>query len=259
MATKTSTGPSTAERVRSACVRAQDAVLAIEGSDPTATSVHHLRSNGDVVVAVPHASAAAALAWNSGGGGLPAVLEITDHAPLRLREPVRSLVWLRGSLHAVPDYEARVLADDVASEHPHPGLLDIGHTSVLLRLSLASAVVADSTGAEPVAVDELLNASPDPFWEMETAWLQHLDEDHRDLVDLLARKLPPYMRTGRVRPLGIDRYGLRLRVEDHTGDRDVWMPFANPVDDAPALSRAIRMLVGCPFLNGLRSGGASNG
>lgn len=204
MATKTSTGPSTAERVRSACVRAQDAVLAIEGSDPTATSVHHLRSNGDVVVAVPHASAAAALAWNSGGGGLPAVLEITDHAPLRLREPVRSLVWLRGSLHAVPDYEARVLADDVASEHPHPGLLDIGHTSVLLRLSLASAVVADSTGAEPVAVDELLNASPDPFWEMETAWLQHLDEDHRDLVDLLVRKLPPYMRTGRVRPLGID-------------------------------------------------------
>lgn len=190
MATKTSTGPSTAERVRSACVRAQDAVLAIEGSDPTVTSVHHLRSNGDVVVAVPHASAAAALAWNSGGGGLPAVLEITDHAPLRLREPVRSLVWLRGSLHAVPDYEARVLADDVASEHPHPGLLDIGHTSVLLRLSLASAVVADSTGAEPVAVDELLNASPDPFWEMETAWLQHLDEDHRDLVDLLVRKLP---------------------------------------------------------------------
>ncbi|MCD2107321.1 DUF2470 domain-containing protein [Rhodococcus erythropolis] len=259
MATKTSTGPSTAERVRSACVRAQDAVLAIEGSDPTVTSVHHLRSNGDVVVAVPHASAAAALAWNSGSGGLPAVLEITDHAPLRLREPVRSLVWLRGTLHAVPDYEARVLADDVASEHPHPGLLDIGHTSVLLRLSLASAVVADSTGAEPVAVDELLNASPDPFWEMETAWLQHLDEDHRDLVDLLVRKLPPYMRTGRVRPLGIDRYGLRLRVEDHTGDRDVWMPFANPVDDAHALSRAIRMLVGCPFLNGLRSGGASNG
>src|SRR3546814_16589189 len=88
MATKTSTGPSTAERVRSACVRAQDAVLAIEGSDPTVTSVHHLRSNGDVVVAVPHASAAAALAWNSGGGGLPAVLEIPDHAPLRLREQI---------------------------------------------------------------------------------------------------------------------------------------------------------------------------
>ena len=256
MATKTSTGPSTAERVRSACARAQDAVLAIEGSEPTVTSVHHLRSNGDIVVAVPSGSAATALAWSAGNGGLPAVLELTDHAPLALREPVRSLVWLRGTLHAVPDYESRVLADDVAAEYPHPALLDLGHTSVLLRLSLASAVVADSSGAEPVAVEDLLAAHPDPFCEMETAWLQHLDEDHSDLVDMLTRKLPSYLRTGRVRPLGIDRYGLRLRIEDHAGDRDVWMPFANPVDDAISLSRAIRILVGCPFLNGLRPGGS---
>ncbi|OYD67536.1 DUF2470 domain-containing protein [Rhodococcus sp. OK302] len=254
MDTRTKTGPSTAERVRSACVRAQDAVLAIEGSEPTVTSVHHLRSNGDIVVAVPATSTATALAWSAGNGGLPAVLELTDHAPLALREPVRSLVWLRGTLHAVPDYESRVLADDVASEHPHPALLDLGHTSVLLRLTLESAVVADSAGAEPVAVDDLLGAQPDPFCEMETAWLQHLDDDHSDLVDLLTRKLPAYLRTGRVRPLSVDRYGLRLRVEDHTGDRDFAMPFAQPVDDEISLSRAIRILVGCPFLNGLRNG-----
>ncbi|MDI9918601.1 DUF2470 domain-containing protein [Rhodococcus sp. IEGM 1379] len=254
MDTRTKTGPSTAERVRSACVRAQDAVLAIEGSEPTVTSLHHLRSNGDIVVAVPATSTATALAWSAGNGGLPAVIELTDHAPLALREPVRSLVWLRGTLHAVPDYESRVLADDVASEHPHPALLDLGHTSVLLRLTLTSAVVADSSGAEPVAVDELLGAQPDPFCEMETAWLQHLDDDHSDLVDLLTRKLPAYLRTGRVRPLSVDRYGLRLRVEDNAGDRDFAMPFAQPVDDAISLSRAIRILVGCPFLNGLRSG-----
>ena len=77
------------------------------------------------------------------------------------------------------------------------------------------------SGAEPVALDDLLAARPDPFWEMETAWLQHLDEDHRDLIDMLSRKLPPHMRRGRVRPLGIDRYGLRLRVENDHGDRDI--------------------------------------
>lgn len=259
MASRTSTVASTAERVRSACVRAHDAVLAIEGSDPTAPSVHYVRSNGDVVVAVPQDSAAAALAAHAGGAGLPAVLELTDRAPLALREPVRSLVWLRGTLHAVPLSSSRALADAVAAEYPHPALLDLGHTSVLLRLQLASAVVADAAGAEPVAVDDLVAAHPDPFWEMETEWLRHLDEDHRDLVDLLARKLPSSLRTGRIRPLSIDRYGLGLRVEDRSGDRDVWMPFAEPVDDAAALSRAIRMLVGCPFRNGLRSGGAANG
>lgn len=251
----TTTGPSTAERVRSACARTQEAVLAIEGASPTTTSVHHLRSTGDVVVAVPSESAAATLAWLAGGGGLPAVLELTDHSPLALREPVRSLVWLRGTLHALCEGHTRSLADEVAAEFPHPGLLDLGHGAVLLQLRLASAVVADASGAEPVAVDALLSARPDPFWEMETAWLQHLDEDHHDLVDMLARKLPASMRQGRIRPLGIDRYGLRLRVEASNGDRDVWLPFAEPVDDATSLSRAIRVLVGCPFANGLRARG----
>ncbi|MDT2004622.1 DUF2470 domain-containing protein [Rhodococcus opacus] len=251
----TTTGPSTAERVRSACARTQDAVLAVEGSAPTVTSVHHLRSSGDVVVAVPNDSAAATLSWLAGGGGIPAVLELTDNSPLALREPVRSLVWLRGTLHALCETHTRSLADEVASEFPHPGLLDVGHDATLLQLNLESAVVADSSGAEPVALADLLAARPDPFWEMETAWLQHLDEDHRDLIDMLSRKLPPHMRRGRVRPLGIDRYGLRLRVESDHGDRDIWMPFSAPVDDAVALSRAIRLLVGCPFVNGLRARG----
>jgi hypothetical protein len=251
----TTTGPTTAERVRSSCARTQEAVLAVEGSAPTVTSVHHLRAGGDVVVAVPTDSAAATLSWLAGGGGIPAVLELTDNSPLPLREPVRSLVWLRGTLHSLCEAHTRALADEVASEYPHPGLLDVGHDATLLQLRLESAVAADSTGAEPVSLPELLAAKPDPFWEMETAWLQHLDEDHTDLIDLLARKLPPHMRQGRIRPLGIDRYGLRLRVESDNGDRDLWMPFANPVDDALSLSRAIRLLVGCPFVNGLRARG----
>ena len=51
----TTTGPTTAERVRSSCARTQEAVLAVEGSAPTVTSVHHLRAGGDFVVAVPTA------------------------------------------------------------------------------------------------------------------------------------------------------------------------------------------------------------
>lgn len=181
------------------------------------------------------------------------MLELTDHAPLALREPVRSLVWLRGELRPVPESLMRPMAGAVAAEHPHPSLLDVGHSTVLLRLIMSSAVVADSTGAEPVAVDDLLAAEPDPFWEMETSWLQHLDEDHTDLVNQLARRLPPSLRQGRIRPLGIDRYGIRLRIESDYGDNDVRLGFAEPVDDTMSLSRALRVLAGCPFLNGLRA------
>ncbi len=42
-------------------------------------------------------------------------------------------------------------------------------------------------------------------------------------------------------------------IEDEAGDHDVRLPFAKPVDDVTGLSQAIRVLMGCPFLNGLRA------
>ena len=251
----TTTGPTTAERVRSACMRAEGTALAIDGSDPVITSVHHLRPNGEMILAVPTDSLDDAHTWQSSRAGIPAVLELTDHAPLALREPVRSLVWLRGDLRPVPDSLMRPMAGAVAAEHPHPALLDVGHTTSLMRLIVTSAVVADSTGAEPVDIDTLLAAEPDPFWEMETSWLEHLDSDHPDLLAQLARRLPPSLRQGRIRPLGIDRYGIRLRIEGECGDNDVRLGFAEPVEDVLSLSRALRVLAGCPFLNGLRARG----
>jgi hypothetical protein len=60
------------------------------------------------------------------------------------------------------------------------------------------------------------------------------------------------LRRGRVGPLGLDRYGVQLRVETEDGDHDVRLP-AKPVDDVTGLSQAIRVLMGWPFLNGLRA------
>ena len=52
---------------------------------------------------------------SGGAAGVQAVLEMTDYAPLPLREPVRSLVWIRGRLHDVP-----------AGEVPRPARPDRG-------------------------------------------------------------------------------------------------------------------------------------
>ena len=82
-----------------------------------------------------------------------------------------------------------------------------------------------------------------------------MESAHRDVVDRLADRLPTALRRGRVRPLGLDRYGVQLRVEGDDGDHDVRLPFAKPVDDVTGLSQAIRVLMGCPFLNGLRARG----
>jgi hypothetical protein len=248
--------PTTAERIRSTCVRAGQALLAIEsadGAEPLTTPLHHLLADGSFAVAVPA---------DCDADGAQAVLELADYAPLPLREPVRSLVWIRGRLHQVPLPAVPRLLDGIAAEHPNPALLQVqtpesgpvreGDTRYLLaRLDIESVVVTDSTGAEAVDVGALLAARPDPFCAFESCWIRHLDTAHRDVVARLAARLPARLRRGDVRPLGVDRYGVRLRVESADGDRDVRLPFRQPVDDVTGLGQAIRVLMGCPFGQGV--------
>ena len=255
--------PTTAERIRSACARGGGAMLAVEGLEPSATPVHHLLADGSFAITVPAHGLLNGMVVAAGAHGVQAVLELTDYAPLPLREPVRSLVWIRGRLHHVPNAEVSSLLDLVAAESPNPALLQVntgqdqaarGDTPyALMRLEIESVVVADSTGAESVGVSTLLEARPDPFCALESCWLQHLESAHREVVDRLANRLPNPLRHGRVRPLGLDRYGVQLRVENEDGDHDVRLPFTTPVDDVTGLSQAIRVLMGCPFLNGLRA------
>jgi Protein of unknown function (DUF2470) len=255
--------PSTAERIRSACARGGGAMLAVEGIEPAATPVHHLLGDGSFAITVPANGLLSGMVVAAGATGVQAVLEMTDYAPLPLREPVRSLVWIRGRLHHIPDRDVSDLLDLIATENPNPALLQVntgaakssgGDTPyALMRLEIDSVVVADSTGAESVGLSTLLNAQPDPFCALESCWLQHLESAHREVVDRLANRLPTPLRRGRVRPLGLDRYGVQLRVENEDGDHDVRLPFAKPVDDVTGLSQAIRVLMGCPFLNGLRA------
>lgn len=249
--------PTTAERIRSACARADGAMLAVAGAEPIATPVHHLLNDGSVATTVPENGVAIEAV---GTGGAQAMLELTDYSPLPLREPVRSLVWIRGRLHGVPDRDVAALLDMIASEHPNPALLQVNsdpHRDTpryrLMRLEVESVVAADSTGAEAIGLGALLAARPDPFYALESCWLRHLESEHRDVVDRLAARLPVALRRGRVRPLSLDRYGVQLRVETDGGDHDVRLPFARPVDDVTGLSQAIRLLIGCPFLNGLRA------
>ena len=152
MSLATIPGPTTAERIRSACARSGSALVAIEGAEPETTGVHHLLADGAFAITVPTRGYAAANVTAAGFAGVPAMLELTDHAPLPLREPVRSLVWIRGQLHPVPAPAVGELLDLIAAEQPDPALLRVGSEHSLLRLEAESVVVADATGAESIGV-----------------------------------------------------------------------------------------------------------
>ncbi len=250
--------PTMAERVRTVCARPGLALLAAEHHPPVTTELHHLMRDGSFAVAVPVPGP------TGHPTGAPAVLELADYAPLALREPVRRLIWIRGTLQPVPHSAVPQLLDMIAAEDPNPALLQIETLRsapaadgdaryALSRLVVESVVVTDAAGAESVDVAALLGAKPDPLSRLEERWLRHLDAAHPDVIARLAARLPAPLRRGQIRPLGLDRYGMWLRVERDDGDRDVRLPFNTPVDDLAGLGRAIRILLGCPFANGLRS------
>ncbi len=185
-------------------------MLAIEGVEPIATPVHHLLDDGSFAITVPVDGLVADLVGRRGHRRCTqAVLEMTDYAPLPLREPVRSLVWIRGRLQAVPRDGHPGLLDLIAAADPNPALLQVnyrptnadGDTSLtLVRLEVESVVVADSTGAEAVGVGALLQARPDPFCA------------HGVLLVAAPRDRPPRRRRPARRPAARTRCGADASV-----------------------------------------------
>lgn len=244
----TTVAPCDAETIQTACRRAEGGTLSVDGSGTAevcdSVGMIHL-FEGDAFLLVADDAVALTVAH----GESSAVVEVIDYAPLPLRERVRSLVWLTGSLNDVPVELQRELAVEIAGDHPDERLLDIGHGHSMLRMELDTAVIATSTGAGAVSVDELACAEPDMFWEYENDWLAHLESDHADLIHHLARRIPPALRCGRVRPLRLDRFGLTFRVETADSDEDVRLPFGRPVGRVADLSAALHALALHPELD----------
>lgn len=243
--------PNNAERARSIATRGgQAAVVGLDDTQRIVPLLHHVHADGTATLLLPSDHALLDAVRQGPRSGLPAMLELTDTAPVDLREPVRALLWISGWLVAPGPTYARRLALDIASERPRPGLLDLGHGATMLWLRPGSAVIADTEGTGPLAPADLQAADPDPFCLMEDGWLSHLEDAHPDVFTSLARHLPEPLRTKpgcRIRPLGVDRLGIRLRVEAQDGDHDVRLGFESPADDPEQLRAQVGLLIGCPF------------
>jgi len=240
--------PVTAERVRSMCARTGTAHLVADGASPVFSPVHHLFACGHFAFTVDRRSILSTMT-----AGAPVVIELLDHTPTMADESVRALAWIQGRLTDIVPSEVPRIVDAIATVKPSPDLLDVGHGHQLLMCTVDSAVFADASGADAVDRAALLTARPDPFWQVESAWLQHLQIHHPDNVERLRRHLPRDARRGHLKLLGLDRHGLQVRVERPEGYRDIRVPFWRPATDGETLARALRLLMGCPFNRGLHS------
>ncbi len=240
--------PSDAERARSVTARRGGAASLVgTGARPSVPELHHVWADGSAAMLLRDDDPLLPQVRAAGDDGTAAMLELADHAPVDLREPVRALLWITGRL-SVPDADsARRIAAHIADARPERGLLDLGHGATLVRLAASGIVLSDAEGTAALAPLTLAAARPDPFCRYEDQWLAHLEQVHPDVFRALARYLPRTLRAATVRPLGVDRCGLRLRVEAPGHDHDVRLMWEQEPTTVDELRTQLGLLVGCPF------------
>ena len=245
--------PGAAERARTVATRAAATVCArgVEGSRLLA---HTVTAAGQVLLVVRREGELAAAVRAAPDQDLPALVMVSDHAPLPLRRPVRAQLWLSGWATPVHPVDERTAVLAFAETRPEGALLDVGRSAQLLRLDLAEVVLGEGGDGLDISPQDFLAARPDPLAPIEADHLRHLATDHADVLELLTARLPAGTVTPHdvVRPLGLDRFGFRLRIERSTGHTDVRVPFSRPLTCAGQLGAAVGQVL-CAARAGLRS------
>ncbi|GAB3307886.1 DUF2470 domain-containing protein [Geodermatophilus aquaeductus] len=236
------------ERARTAATRSP-AALCVAGREPSRPLAHATTAAGQVLVLVPADGEVAGVLGAAPDRDVSALLMVSDRAPVPLRDPVRATLWLSGWLTPVAAADRRAAAVAFAEVRPEEALLDVGTSALLLRLDLAEVVLREGTACAEVSPADFAAARPDPVAPIEEGMLQHLDRDHPDVLAVLRSRVPTAPGET-VRPLGIDRFGYRLRVERPGGHRDVRVPFARPLT-CPGQLRAATSQLLCALRAGL--------
>lgn len=196
--------------------------------DQLAPDARTVSADGEVFLLFPAGSPPVRAATHARADELPAVLELTDVAPVAVPHRIRGRARISGRLTCAP------------------GIAAPGH--MMLRLEVGEVYVDDLWGDEVVDPDDFAHARPDPLAAYETELLQHLaaahDEQVRSLSTLLGHRAgdgPHAVR--RVVPLALDRFGLRVRCRDAAGASfDARFDFPEPVRDIQGLRRSMHTL-----------------
>lgn len=203
--------PTAAERLRSLLRAASTVDVLVRGRRMRLMEAHTVDPAGRLLLAVPGASE---LALDLADGPAPARIEITDIAPVAMRDRIRARAAIDGQL-------------SVCDRDPLVAVLD-----------LAGAELAERDGAVSIDPAQFARAEPDLLASRESELLCHLVDAHADLVAWLSRLVPAERLNGvrRVHPLRVDRFGVVLRLEFPGRDRDARLPFTHPlgtVEEAP--------------------------
>ncbi|MGY1826613.1 MULTISPECIES: DUF2470 domain-containing protein [unclassified Blastococcus] len=233
--------PPAAERARTVAIRPA-ATLHLAGAGSCQVRAATTTAGGDVLLVVPTDGGAMAALRRSPLGDAPARLTVADRAPFPLRLPVRGLVQLTGWLAPVAEPEVPRLLLDFAESTPADALFEVGLGATLVRLDLAEVELEESGTRAVVDPDDFRAARPDAVSGAET----ELMSAHREPLGRLCARVQDWAgRRDDVRLLGLDRFGVRFRVQGRSGCSDLRVPFTEALDDVEGFAAAVDHLLTC--------------
>ncbi len=240
--------PTRAERARTVLRRASVVEVLSMPDRTDVVDVHGTDPYGRPLLLTRDVSGLAAAARED-PEGLLAVVHAVDVCPVPMPDRIRGEVWLAGVVTEVPPTELTAATMALAERDPAGELLDVGAGQIVLRMDvveirLTDRLVAPCREPELVDPDDYREAVADPLTDGEPEWLGHLVCAHPAEFAQLCLRLDPADRPPgcRLRPVALDRFGIRIRAESDGGHRDVLVPFAAPLTAADELPDAIATL-----------------
>jgi hypothetical protein len=198
--------------------------------------------DGDVLLVVPTGGAVMTALHDSPVGDIPARLTVTDRTPFPLRHPVRGLVQLSGWITPVAADAIPRLVLDFADAYPSDSLFDVGLSATLVRLDLAEVLLEEAGVSTDVEPEDFLAARPDAISTGET----ELMAAQCEALGRLSSRVQWWAgRQDDVRLLGLDRFGVRFRVQGRQGCYDLRVPFAEPLSGPADFGAAVDHLLTC--------------
>jgi hypothetical protein len=197
---------------------------------------------GDVLLVVPSDGLVMTALGNSPLGDVPARLTVTDRTPVPVPHPVRGLVQLSGWIQSIAEYDVTRLVLEFADVQPCDSLFDVGLSATLLRLDLAEVQLEEAGGTTDIDPDDFVAARPDAISGAEKELMAQQCEALMRLAGRVQRRVG---RHDDVRLLGLDRFGVRYRVQSRHGCYDLRVPFAEPLDGAADFGTAVGRLLTC--------------
>jgi hypothetical protein len=142
----------------------------------------------------------------------------------------------------VPEDDVARLVLDFADAYPCDSLFDVGLSASLVRLDLVDVVLEEAGVSSDVEPEDFLAARPDVVSAAET---ELMTAESRALGRLGDRVQQWAGRHDDVRLLGLDRFGVRFRVQGRTGCYDLRVPFGFPLDGPAGFRAALDHLLTC--------------